>query len=425
MTTSITPDQVRGALVAARTMIDTPAKRTREVGALDERDHEVDPQSPDAVRWSAYGALEATRASRAVVAAATRLLDAATRERHKMGFVEASDTLDHADLMAAFDAAIATTKTPAQGDQLPLGGGTKTAAGDTKAAAGGTTAAASEAKVPDQVTSPSAAATNVPALPPNVGKGLIRDIDSLLAAFAEFDKLRDRFNLCVPLKKIDFIPPGYAMSFRPVALDTRLDQKGHPLSKDIYYDQEARGYALSKIGLDKFGRAAGISFDTARMDDERDPLYARYKARGIYTALDGQVLSQEKEKSCDLRDGSPEAAKMTAAQLSRARIHVPQYAETKAQNRVVRAIGFIQSAYSKEEIGKVFVTLALVFTGETDDPVQKAAFATAIAGRATGATRALFGPLAAPTRRLPPPPVGDDPDAESGEGGGEDEHAPY
>lgn len=261
-------------------------------------------------------------------------------------------------------------------------------------------------------------ATRNAGAPEVAGRGIYTDLPSLLTAF---DKLRDRYNVCIPIMQPDVIPTMYAVALRPVAIDARVDSAGKPLSSDIYQDgRDKKKYGISRIGLDKFAAAANISWHpgyTGRVDDGGEQWFRRYRACGVVQGLDGTPRLITAHKTIDLRatawgerkstwdgkekvyrvvtDGGKDAIGMTENALQEARKFIDEQCESKAMNRVLRKFAFIRGLYTREDLAKPFVISALVFTGHTDDPEMRKEVARAMVERAMGGTTALFGP--APT----------------------------
>lgn len=282
----------------------------------------------------------------------------------------------------------------------------------------------------------------------DAGKGIYKDLPSLIEGFRH---LHGKYNVCMPITQPDLIPPMYAVALRPVAIDTRVDDKGRPLGPDIYQDGRDRTkYGLTKIGLHKFAAAANLSWHpayTGRVDDGTELWFRRYRACGVVLGLDGTPRYLTAHKSIDLRvtkwgekkvetkqgtktvrvvaEGGKDAVGMSESQLNEARKFIDEICESKAMNRVLRQYAFIKGLYSREELNRPFVICALVFTGETEDPELRREVAKAMVERAMGATTALFGPApSAPHliedlgQRTPPPAIGmslddDDDDRES------------
>lgn len=271
-------------------------------------------------------------------------------------------------------------------------------------------------------------------------RGVYTDLDALNSAFmAMQDEKFQRFNVCSPIMQPDIIPPLHAVAIRQVAIDTRVDQKGTPLSGDIYQDRRDKTkYGITKIGLDKFAAAANISWHpgyTGRVDDGAEQWFRRYRAVGIVLGLDATPRLLTAHKSIDLRDGKwgdktttwdgksktvkvvveggKDAIGMTEAALQEARKFIDEQCESKAMNRVLRKFAFIKGLYTRQELERPFVISALIFTGQTNDPELRREVGRAMVDRGMASTTALFGP--APTaahqiedvgQRTPAPPLG-------------------
>jgi hypothetical protein len=179
---------------------------------------------------------------------------------------------------------------------------------------------------------------------------------------------------------------------------------------------------LAKVALDKIAAAAGVSWDpqqSGRLDDGSDPHYCHYRAVGRYRAFDGAEMVVNGEVELDARDGGPlhqeirekaERAKRSdggAGQLLELRKFLLRHAESKAKNRAIRSLG-LRTSYAPEELAKPFMVAKVMFTGHSEDPVIKAAFAAATADAFLGSRRALYPAAALPSRRVghAPPQVG-------------------
>jgi hypothetical protein len=111
-------------------------------------------------------------------------------------------------------------------------------------------------------------------------------------------------------------------------------------------------------------------------------------------------------------------------QIREMRLHIVGHAESKARLRAIRSLG-VRSAYKPEELKKPFVIAKIMWTGQSEDPELRRAFALKQADAMLGGHRALYGDV--PPTPLPsvaampllggrrPPPVGQS--AESGETG--------
>ncbi len=173
---------------------------------------------------------------------------------------------------------------------------------------------------------------------------------------------RDKAHLLTPFALAEFsediIAPGFRPSLRMTKIDTVLDHG------EVYEPWEKRGsLALTKKAIDKLAQLAGIEWNyVTRVDDGSDPLYAHYKAKGTMLEVDGTERSEEASRPINLNEGSPEAEAMKAnpGMLKKARQNIAMYSESKAKNRVVRALLGIQSSFKPEELQKPFVVLKIV-----------------------------------------------------------------
>lgn len=208
-------------------------------------------------------------------------------------------------------------------------------------------------------------------------------------------------HLVSPAPACPRLPEGCSVAINAVLID-----------KSETYEVNG-GYALGKSALDKISLTAGISWDaqqSGRTDDGRDPHYCSWKAVGVTRHLDGTEVQLVSEKEMDLRDGSAQLNGKSPKRISQERAFIMAHAESKARNRAIRTLG-IKSKYTEDELRKPFVVAKLMWTGESDDPELRHAFALKGADAMLGGTRALYGaaPPALPARaELPkhaPPPV--------------------
>jgi hypothetical protein len=189
---------------------------------------------------------------------------------------------------------------------------------------------------------------------------------------------------------------------------------------------------LSAVTLSKIGAAASISWDpdkSGRLDDGSHPHYCHYRAVGRTRNFDGTVRVLTGEVEIDAREGSPQIDEIQqkaaareadrtyngkrdggASQILELRKFLLRHAERKAKSRAIADLGMKRS-YTKAELAKPFAVANLMFTGQTDDPELKRAFAHKIADSFLGASAALFGGAQAqqPRRELvarsAPPPL--------------------
>lgn len=189
--------------------------------------------------------------------------------------------------------------------------------------------------------------------------------------------------------------------------------------KETYAIPGGAKVGLGKVVLDRIAAAAGISWGgprEGRLDDSSDPHYCHYRAVGTFRDLGGQIRVVEADKEIDLRDGSALAEDMIAnakkkekgdpmAQVRQSRLNILSLAQSKARNRVVRALG-LRTSYEPKDLLKPFLVARLQFTGQTDDPDLRRRFAEMNAASMMMGTQALYGPAPAQALRLAaPPPV--------------------
>lgn len=96
-------------LIAARDLISNPARWTQNFLAKDEYEYHVDPLSPDAVCWCAFGAIEKVGddwKSFLLGKGASKFLVEASEELFRDGVSTVNDTLGHQAILAVYDRAI-------------------------------------------------------------------------------------------------------------------------------------------------------------------------------------------------------------------------------------------------------------------------------------------------------------------------------
>lgn len=216
------------------------------------------------------------------------------------------------------------------------------------------------------------------------------------------------YHLVSPATSVGQLPEGCGVAMSTVLIDP------DPKHSEVYPIKGSDKLGLHRAALDKLAAAAGISWDSAqsrRLDDGSDPHYCCFRAVGTYRSFDGTEVQIMGTKEMDLREGSDQA-RGAGSGLVVQRQFIMGHAETKARLRAIRSIG-IRTGYTREELTKPFVVARLMWTGESNDPELRRAFAMKQADAMLGGSRALFGhgamphvataPLLAPT---PPPPVG-------------------
>jgi hypothetical protein len=220
-------------------------------------------------------------------------------------------------------------------------------------------------------------------------------------------------HLVSPATVVGELPAGTVLAISQVVVGVDEETYGLPGGK--------RG--LAKVALDKISAAAGVSWDperSGRLDDGRDPHYCHFRAVGHYRSFDGAQQTISGEVELDARDGGPLHQEITekaaranrndggASQLLELRKFLLRHAESKARNRAIRSLG-LRTSYTPEELSKPFLVAKVMFTGHSEDPVTRAAFAAATADAFLGSRRALYpAPAQLPARRAghAPPPIG-------------------
>ncbi len=256
-------------------------------------------------------------------------------------------------------------------------------------------------------------------MPADIVAGTFRTADKITLALRT---AAERFHL-VSAGTSTAVPEGVAVALSPILVD--VDTETYPIPASAN-----RG--LSKIALDRIAAAAGLSWDpvqTRRIDDGSHPYFVHYQAVGSVRDFDGSVRTYKAEKVLDMREGSPEletlvsiseaklkkegkvsAREIPAAarakaenQIRQIRAHIIGHAESKAKNRVIRALG-VRTSYTAAELAKPFVVARPVYTGESSDPDIARENAAAIRSAFLGAQAALYPAapqLPAPTSAAP------------------------
>lgn len=240
-------------------------------------------------------------------------------------------------------------------------------------------------------------------------------------AFRDAEQVTERlqhaakhYHLVSPATACGMVPEGCSITLSTVLVD---------VENETYDVGGKRG--LAKSALDKIASAAGISWDarmSGRLDDGSDPHYVLWRAVGTMRHLDGTIVQLLGTKEMDLRQGSAQLealyerfeakhAKWQAngrrgyepkspdGQIREMRLHIVGHAESKARLRAIRSLG-VRSAYKDDELKKPFVVAKMAWTGQSDDPELRRAFALKQADAMLGGHRALYGD--APAAALPP-----------------------
>jgi hypothetical protein len=213
---------------------------------------------------------------------------------------------------------------------------------------------------------------------------------------------RDKAHILTPFTQLmfeeDIFAPGFKPSLRTITISTTTRKEKE---KDVYVDGEVYDswekpgeVALTKLALDKLAQVAGIEWvHVYRVQDTGDdPLKCHYYAEGRMRLIDGTFHYMPGNKSIDLNDGSPEAMAMSKkpAQLAGARKNIAALAESKAKNRVIRALLGLKQSYRPDELKKPFLVMKIV-PDMADPEVRKM-----VQAQMLGMEKYLFAPQAAP-----------------------------
>lgn len=260
--------------------------------------------------------------------------------------------------------------------------------------------------------------------------GTHRDVDALREML---DGIARNVNLITPMSALGTLRPGFSVNVAAVNIDP---------AQDAYTPPGAKERALKGSALLRLAAAAGITWipqQSGRIDDGSDPLYARYRATGTVKDADGTARLESREKEIDLRPTSPTRENMrrqAEARVNKARAenrssgtvemelkkaveqaaeHIAAMAESKAKNRVIRALLGVKATMTDAELARPFVALKPVFTGQFNDAELNREVALMLTAHEAGMDVAqLFGrraigqsqiDLRGPAQ-LPPPPEG-------------------
>lgn len=202
-------------------------------------------------------------------------------------------------------------------------------------------------------------------------------------------------NLISPAMACPNLPLGFELAF------TRVDINPEPRFKEVYKQSDG-GLSLTKVGLEKIQKGAGIRLDpklTRKLDNGEDPLFAVYEFVGYYRDFDGTMCPVKGTKELDLHDDSAEIAKIRSRQKSQTagdneinelRRFISGHAESKAKNRGIRSFG-IKSSYTDEELRQPFTCIRLIRTGRCEDPATQLMLTKMIHEEYMLAEQSLFG----------------------------------
>lgn len=204
---------------------------------------------------------------------------------------------------------------------------------------------------------------------PAIPVGLIVDPQELTA---QLDALRQHFNVISPMIGVSQFAPGYGVNLVVVRIDPTITDEKNGRGVDTYKGKihGANERALNKSGLLKISQALGIQWAAPkRLDDGSQANYWHWQHYGWIRTYDGQMLPVTGSRELDLRNGSAEAAAMSAGQLPVARTFGNEICETKAMERAIR--NFVAQSYTVEQLQKPFLIPRFSFTPDMADPEIK------------------------------------------------------
>jgi hypothetical protein len=191
----------------------------------------------------------------------------------------------------------------------------------------------------------------------------------------KLESYKGQAHLLTPYARTKF--DNIMQGFVPVIRETFLDPDVK--NKEVYNSPEGGGLlAPSKLALQKLSKLAGVKWVyTRRMDDRKDAWIAAYVAKGTVRDVDGNVIEETKSGEYNLHDGTPQAEAFlhttngkSPKRLEAARQHICALAETKAMDRVIRALLGLKGSYTADELKKPFVILKLALD-PNDERVAK------------------------------------------------------
>lgn len=271
------------------------------------------------------------------------------------------------------------------------------------------------------------------------------DYSDTRKAVEALSRIQEIGHLISPAPSCGALPEGTAIAISAVMVD--IDNETFPIAGG------GGKLGVGKVPMYKLAGALGVSWsgESRRLDDCSDPCFVHFLAVGYVRQFDGTQMRISGEKIMDLRPGSPQVEAMRGqtenkyrktleewkrngsegkepqvgdwqSQVRDIKLRILEHAETKAKLRAIRSLGF-RSSYTRAELAKPFFAAKLVFTGHSDDPEIRRAFAMRTADSMLGSANLLYGSSVSQPRQIPqrasgyqPPPVNthgeslDDPD---------------
>lgn len=225
-------------------------------------------------------------------------------------------------------------------------------------------------------------------------------------------------HVLTPATRIQRFAPNWGASVSHVVLDSTVNDNGR--GTDVYFDpstmkKDLGERGISKIGLDKIIRCAGISWDpnlSARVDPRTAIHLWEFRAVGVGLDFDGMPFTITGTREIDLRDGSAqiggwspelwqaeiEKAKRERRELKSingwsdrrvlaARAHGLQLCETKAKDRAGRTLG-LSHIYTVKQLQKPFIVVKATYMPDMNDAETR----SMVTEQALRGTRAMFAP---------------------------------
>lgn len=191
-------------------------------------------------------------------------------------------------------------------------------------------------------------------------------------------------NVLAPTMDLQFMPPGHQMMIRAVQFDARFN--GSENSNGTWYHTDGGKLALHGSALNMLAAAAGISIVSTHVERTTRHVWSA-TVHMVMTGFDGQRRFVAKSKVVDLREGSDETKGMSPKQLIGARKNGAALCESKASNRVIRAMLGLKGSYTKQEAAQPFVFPTLVFMPDMENPE----IAKMVTARALGIVQDVYG----------------------------------
>jgi len=206
---------------------------------------------------------------------------------------------------------------------------------------------------------------------------------------------------------------GHKVKVSLVQIDTNPD---HGEIYKVGWRNGADVYALGKPALEKIAHAAGIQFQTRRIDDRSNSDFCEFECQGGMRNESGMPIVQGRTKAFNMPDVRAESleqrtksneraqAKKTPAQIAddvdremaQFKKHIVARTETGAILRLIRGLLGIRQQWTAAELAKPFVLMRVDFQPDASDPDVK----RFLLEQGANAGRALYHqppPMARPT----------------------------